>query len=73
MSNNFLKLKFKTLKYQISSSNKRFKIKMSIFRLNNVFRIEILIFRLKNNNNLEFKYQFLDQISFLILYNNFLN
>jgi len=33
---------------------------MSIFRLNKVFRIEILLFRFQNNN-LEFKYQILDQ------------
>jgi hypothetical protein len=35
---------------------------MSIFRLNKFFWIEILIFRFKINN-LEFKYQFLDQIN----------
>jgi hypothetical protein len=45
---------------------------MSMFRLNNVFWIEILILRFENNN-LEFKYQFLDQISFLNLNNNFQN
>jgi hypothetical protein len=45
---------------------------MSIFRLNNLFWIEILIFRFKINN-LEFKYQILDQINFLNLNNNFQN
>jgi hypothetical protein len=45
---------------------------MSVFRLNNVFKIEIIIFRFKNSN-LEFKYQFLDQISFLNLNKNFQN
>jgi len=45
---------------------------MSIFRLNDVFRIKILIFRFENNI-LEFKYQFLDQISFLNLNYNFQN
>jgi hypothetical protein len=39
---------------------------MSIFGFNNVFWIEILIFRFENNN-LEFKYQVLDQIFFLNL------
>jgi hypothetical protein len=39
---------------------------MSIFRLNNVFWIEILIFKFENNN-LEFKYQVLNQIIFLNL------
>jgi len=47
---------------------------MPIFRLNNFLKIEILIFRLKNNN-VEFKYQILDQISLFefklkILYSN---
>jgi hypothetical protein len=41
-----------------------------MFRFNTIFWIEILIFRFENNN-LEFKYQFLDQISFLNLNNNF--
>jgi hypothetical protein len=45
---------------------------MSIFRHNKVFWIEIFIFRFENNN-LGFKYQFLDQISFLNLNNNFQN
>jgi hypothetical protein len=36
---------------------------MSIFRLDKCFWIEILIFRFKNNN-LELKYQILDQIFF---------
>jgi hypothetical protein len=36
---------------------------MSIFILNKCFRTKILICRFENNN-LEFKYQFLDQISF---------
>jgi hypothetical protein len=45
---------------------------MLIFKLNNIFWIEILIFRFKNNN-LEFKYQNLDQIKFLNLNNNFQN
>jgi len=45
---------------------------MSIFTLNNFFRIEMLIFRFKNNN-LEFKYEVLDQIKFLNLNNNFHN
>jgi hypothetical protein len=45
---------------------------MSILRLNNVFWIEIVIFRFKNNN-LEIKYWFLDQISFLNLNENFQN
>jgi hypothetical protein len=35
---------------------------MSIFKLNNVFWIAILIFRFENNN-LEFKYQFLDSMN----------
>jgi len=43
---------------------------MSIFRLNNIFWVEIPILRFKSNN-LEFKYQLLDQISFLNLNNNF--
>jgi len=47
-------------------------MKMSIFRLNRVFPIEILISRVENNN-LKFKYQFLDQVSFLNLNNNFQN
>jgi hypothetical protein len=45
---------------------------MSILRFNSVFSIEILISRVENNN-LEFKYQFLDQVSFLNLNNNFQN
>ncbi len=45
---------------------------MSVFRLNKKNSIEILIFKLKNNN-LEFKYQFLDHIHFLNLNNNFQN
>jgi hypothetical protein len=45
---------------------------MSMFTLKKVFWIEVLIFRFKNNN-VEFKYQFLDQISFLNLNNNFQN
>jgi hypothetical protein len=43
---------------------------MLMLRLNNVFWTELLIFRFKNSN-LEFKYQFLDQIYFLNLNNNF--
>jgi hypothetical protein len=39
---------------------------MSIFWLNYIFFIEILIFKFKKNN-LEFKHQFLHQISFLNL------
>jgi hypothetical protein len=35
---------------------------MPIFRLNDFLKIEILIFRFENNN-LEFKYQILNQIS----------
>jgi hypothetical protein len=38
---------------------------MSMFRLNNIFWIEILIFRFENNN-LEFKYKFLDHFFFWI-------
>jgi hypothetical protein len=45
---------------------------MSNFRLNKKNWIEILIFRFENNN-LEFKYQVLDQIKFLNLNNNFQN
>jgi hypothetical protein len=45
---------------------------MSMFRFNKCFWTEILIFRFKNNN-LEFKYQNLDQILFLSLNNNFQN
>jgi hypothetical protein len=45
---------------------------MSMFKLNKVFWIEILIFRFENNN-LEFKYQVLDQISFLNVNMNFQN
>jgi hypothetical protein len=45
---------------------------MSIFRLNKYFWIEILVFWFENNN-LEIKYQFFDQISFLNLENNFQN
>jgi hypothetical protein len=45
---------------------------MSIFRLNKVLWIETLIFRFENNN-LEVKYQILDQISFLNFNNNFQN
>jgi hypothetical protein len=45
---------------------------MLIFRLNNFFWIEILISKFENNN-LEFKYDFLDQISFLNLNKNFQN
>jgi len=47
-------------------------MKLPIFRFNKVFKIEIITFRFENNN-LEFKYQFLDQISFLNLNNNFQN
>jgi hypothetical protein len=36
---------------------------MSMFRLNKVFWTKTLIFRFENNN-LEFKYQFLDQFFF---------
>jgi hypothetical protein len=43
-----------------------------MFRLNKKIPIEILIFR-SENNNLESKYQFLDQISILNLNNNFQN
>jgi len=46
----------------------RFKVEMSIFQFKKIW-IEILIVRIENNN-LEFKYQNLDQISFLSL-NNF--
>jgi len=45
---------------------------MSICKLNDFLKIEIKIFRF-NNNNLELKYQFLDEISFLNLNNNFQN
>jgi hypothetical protein len=45
---------------------------MSIFGINNCFWVEILIFRFENNN-LQFKYQILDQIKFLNLNNNFQN
>jgi len=43
---------------------------MSIFRLNKFFWVEIPILRFESNN-LELKYQLLDQISFLNLNNNF--
>jgi len=43
---------------------------MSVFRFNKCFWIEILIFRF-DNNTLEFKYHFLDQISFFNLNKNF--
>jgi len=43
-----------------------------MFRLNKKIQIEILIFK-SENNNLESKYQFLDQISILNLNNNFQN
>jgi len=58
------------MKFQVQI--KIFKIRLPIFRVKKVFKIEIIIFRFKNNN-LEFKYQFLDQISFLNLNNNFQN
>ncbi len=58
------------MKFQLQI--KIFKMKILIFRLNKVFSIEILSLRLKVNN-LEFKYQFLDHISFLNLNNNFQN
>jgi len=41
-----------------------------MFRLNKCFCNELFIFRIENNN-LEFKYQFLDQISFLNVNINF--
>ncbi len=70
----FLNLTFKlqnsNIKFQVEI--KIFKIKLPIFKINKVLKIEIIIFRFKNNN-LEFKYQFLDQISFLNLNNNFPN
>jgi len=43
-----------------------------MFRLNKFLKFEIIIFRFENNN-LEFKYHFLNQISFLNLNNNFQN
>jgi hypothetical protein len=43
---------------------------MSMFRLNKRNWTEILIFKFENNN-LEFKYQFLDQVMFLNLNKNF--
>jgi hypothetical protein len=49
------------MKFQVQI--KIFKIIMSIFRLNNIFLIEILIFRFENNN-LDFKYEYLDQFFF---------
>jgi hypothetical protein len=45
---------------------------MSIFRFNKCFSMAILTFRFENND-LEFKYQFLDQISFLSLNKFFYN
>jgi len=45
---------------------------LPIFRLNKIFKIEIIVFRFENNN-LEFKYQFFDQINLLNLNNNFQN
>jgi hypothetical protein len=45
---------------------------MLMLRLNKFFWTKILIFRFENNN-LEFKYQFLDQTYFLNLNNNFQN
>jgi hypothetical protein len=45
---------------------------MLIFILNRNFLIEILMFRFENNN-LKFKYQFVDQIIFLNLNKNFQN
>jgi len=45
---------------------------MSIFKLNNIFWVEILILKFEINN-LEFKYQILDQIFVLNLNNNFQN
>ncbi len=58
------KLQISNIKFEVEI--KIFKIKLPIFRVNKVFEIEIIFFRFKNNN-LEFKYQFLDQISFLNL------
>jgi hypothetical protein len=65
-----LKLHNSNFKFRVQI--KIFKIKMSMFRFNKCFWTEILIFRFKNNN-LEFKYQNLDQILFLSLNNNFQN
>jgi hypothetical protein len=45
---------------------------MLIFILNRNFLIEILMFRFENNN-LKFKYQFVDQIIFLNLNKTFQN
>jgi hypothetical protein len=45
---------------------------MLMSRLNILFEVEKLIFRFENKN-LEFRYQFLDQISFLNLNKNFQN
>jgi len=45
---------------------------MSIFKLNKLFSNEILFSRFENSN-LKFNYQFLDQMSFLNLNNNFQN
>jgi len=65
-----LKTQNSNIKFQVQL--KIFKIKMSIFKLNEFFWIEILIFRFENNN-LEIKYQILDEISFLNLNKNFQN
>jgi hypothetical protein len=63
-----LKLVSWNIKFQVQI--KIFEINMSILDSIKFFWIEILIFRFENNN-LGFKYQFLDQISFLNLNKQF--